>query len=135
MVRCATLIFGCNSEKSKTGPELQNINHTTKETNTFTNHLKPFKPELLTIGLLMYDGVLQSEDVATSDVFAKPTEDGKQLFKLVITSETENPITTEEGMRFVPGYTFENSPKPEALFVSGVCHMYTQVHTAKLWIL
>lgn len=46
--------------------------------------------------LLMYDGVLQSEVIAASDVFAKPTEDGKQLFNVVSIAETKNPITTEE---------------------------------------
>ncbi len=35
------------------------------KSDTLTKHLKPFKSELPTIGLLMYSGVLQSELFAT----------------------------------------------------------------------
>lgn len=128
----ATIIIGCNSDKSKNNLESENINHTEKKTDTLTKHLKPFKADLPTIGLLMYNGVLQSEIIATSDVFAKPTEDGKQLFNVVSIAETESPITTEEGMHFVPDYTFENCPKLTALFVPSAYDMYAQVHNDKI---
>ena len=39
----------------------------------------------------MYNGVLQSEVIATSDVFAKPNENGKQIFNVITIAETENP--------------------------------------------
>ncbi len=128
----ATIIIGCNSDKSKNNLESENINHTEKKTDTLTKHLKPFKADLPTIGLLMYNGVLQSEIIATSDVFVKPTEDGKQLFNVVSIAETENPITTEEGMHFVPDYTFENCPKLTALFIPSAYDMYAQVHNDKI---
>jgi transcriptional regulator GlxA family with amidase domain len=127
-----TIIVSCNSDKSKNNPESENTNHTEKKTDTLTKHLKPFKADLPTIGLLMYNGVLQNEVIATSDVFAKPTEDGKQLFNVVSIAETENPITTEEGMHFVPDYTFENCPKLTALFVPSAYDMYAQVHNDKI---
>jgi len=127
-----TVLISCNSEKSKTNPESENIYHTKKETDTLLKHLKPFNSELQTIGLLMYNGVLQSEVIAASDVFAKPTEDGKQLFNVVSIAETENPVTTEEGMHFVPDYTFENCPKLTALFVPSAYDMYAQVHNEKI---
>ena len=97
-----------------------------------SKHLKPFKPELPTIGLLMYDGVLQSEVIATSDVFAKFSEAGKQLFNVVSIAQTQDPITTEEGMHFVPDYTFEDCPKLTALFVPSAYDMYTQVHNKSI---
>lgn len=128
----ATILVSCNSEKSKANTESEKLNHTETRTDTPTKHLKPFKSELPTIGLLMYNGVLQSEVIATSDVFAKPTEDGKQLFNVVSIAETENPITTEEGMRFVPDYTFENCPKLTALFVPSAYDMFAQVHNEKI---
>lgn len=129
----ATMLMGCNTEK-KTNSEIENISHTEKETDTdtLTKHLKPFKPELPTIGLLMYNGVLQSEVIAASDVFAKPTEDGKQLFNVVSIAETKNPITTEEGMHFVPDYTFGNCPKLTVLFVPSAYDMYAQIHNEKI---
>ena len=127
-----TIFLSCNSDKSKIKAVEQNSNQTEKETDTLTKHLKPFKAELPTIGLLMYNGVLQSEVIATSDVFAKPTEDGKQIFNVITIAETEKPITTEEGMHFIPDYTFENCPKLTALFVPSTYDMYAQVHNDQI---
>jgi transcriptional regulator GlxA family with amidase domain len=128
----ATVLMSCDTDKSKTKIENPEFSTTERKTDTLTKHLKPFKSELPTIGLLMYNGVLQSEVIATSDVFAKPTKDGKQLFNVISIAETENPITTEEGMRFFPDYTFENCPKLKALFVPSAYDMYAQVHNEKI---
>jgi len=103
----ATIFTSCNTDTSKPNVENPEFTKTKQQTDTLTKHLKPYNPKLPTIGLLMYNGVLQSEVIATSDVFAKPTEDGKQLFNVISIAETKNPITTEEGMRFVPDYTFK----------------------------
>ena len=126
-----TMLMCCNTD-TKTKVESTEITKTEQKKDTLTKHLKPFNPELPTIGLLMYNGVLQSEVIATSDVFSKPTEDGKQLFNVIAIAETESPITTEEGMHFVPDYTFENCPKLTALFVPSAYDMYAQVHNEKI---
>lgn len=128
----ATIIYSCNTDKSESNTDIQNVAQKGIASDTLTKHLKPFKSELPTIGLLMYNGVLQSEVIATSDVFAKPTEEGKQLFNVITIAETNNPITTEEGIRIVPDYTFENCPKLEALFVPSAYDMYAQVHNPKI---
>ncbi len=128
----ATIFMSCNTDKSKTKNENPEFGTTEKKKETLAKHLKPFKSDLPTIGLLMYDGVLQSEVIATSDVFAKPTEEGKQLFNIITVAKTEDPITTEEGMRFIPDYTFENCPKLTALFVPSAYDMYAQVHNEKV---
>lgn len=127
----ATIFFNCNNQP-KTNVETPESIRTEIPADTLTKHLKPFKAELPTIGLLMYNGVLQSEVIATSDVFAKPTEDGRQLFNVITIAETENPITTEEGIHMVPDYTFTNCPKLEALFVPSAYDMYAQVHNPKI---
>ena len=127
-----TLLIGCNTEKSKTKVEDPEFTKTEQKGDTLTKHLKPFKKDLPTISLLMYNGVLQSEVIATSDVFAKPSEDGKQLFNVITIAETKNPITTEEGIRIIPDYTFKNTPKLEALFVPSAYDMYAQVHNDKI---
>lgn len=88
-----TLLCSCNFEK-KSNAQAQDINQAKAETDTLTKHLKAFRKDLPTIGLLMYNGVLQSEVIATSDVFSKPSEEGKQLFNVVTIAETEKPITT-----------------------------------------
>jgi transcriptional regulator GlxA family with amidase domain len=128
----ATIIFSCNKEESETEVENPEFTKTEQKSDILTKHIKPFNPELPTIGLLMYNGVLQSEVIATSDVFAKPTEEGKQLFNFISIAETQNPITTEEGMRFVPEYTFENCPKLTALFVPSAYDMFAQVHNENI---
>lgn len=125
-----TILMSCNTDKTKV--KNYEFKETEQNTDTLTKHLKPFNPELPTIGLLMYNGVLQSEVIATSDVFAKPTEDGKQIFNIISIAETKNAITTEEGMHFVPDYTFENCPKLTALFVPSAYDMYAQVHNVKI---
>lgn len=106
------VIIGCHSDKSK--------------------HIRPFKKELPTIGLLMYNGVLQGEVIATSDVFAKLDKDGNQVFNVIAIAETKRPIGTEEGMIFVPDYTFDNCPKLTALFVPSAYDMHAQVNNKKI---
>ena len=103
-----------------------------KQNEARSKYLKPFNPDLPTVGLLMYDGVLTTEVTATADVFTKPTEDGKQLFNVITIAETESPIVSEEGLKIVPDYTFGNCPELEVLFVPSAYDMYTQVHNEKI---
>jgi transcriptional regulator GlxA family with amidase domain len=126
------ILWGCSPSDSTQNNEGENSKLNETPGDTLTKHLKPFKIELPTIGLLMYNGVLQSEVIATSDVFAKLTQDGKQLFNVVTIAETEEPITTEEGMKFVPDFTFGNCPKLEVLFVPSAYDMYAQVHNNRI---
>ncbi len=126
------VFLNCNTEKSKVKHNAENTNEVMLPSDTLTKHLKPYNPKLPTIGLLMFNGVLQGEVVATSDVFGKPNQNFEQLFNVVTIAETTKPITTEEGMRFVPDYTFENCPKLTALFVPSGYDMYAQVHNKQM---
>lgn len=126
------ILGSCNSDKTKTNSQSEKVNHSESKTDTLTKHIKLFKENLPTIGLLMYNGVLQSEVIATSDVFAKPSREGKQLFNVITIAETENPIMTEEGIKIVPGYTFNNCPKLVALFLPSAYDMYSQVHNSEI---
>lgn len=125
-------LVGCNEKKPVPSSEREIEKPTSFSNDTLTKHLKPFKSNLPTIGLLMYNGVLQSEVIATSDVFAKPDQNGTQLFNVVTIAETKNPITTEEGIRILPDYTFENCPRLEALFIPSAYDMYAQVHNQNI---
>ena len=127
-----TVLMSCTTERPEN--EISNPEYTKsqQETNKNTEFIKPFDKNLPTIGLLMYNGVLQSEVIASSDVFAKANEDGKQLFNVVTIAETESPITTEEGMQFVPDYNFKNSPKLTVLFVPSAYDMYAQVRNENI---
>ena len=125
------VIIGCSSDKSKSNHSNLNLNKSGKEAVMESKYLKPFKKELPTIGLLMYNGVLQGEVIATSDVFAKHDKNGEQIFNVIAIAETKKPITTEEGMKFVPDYTFDNCPKLTVLFVPSAYDMHAQVNNTK----
>lgn len=126
------VMVGCQSNNSNKETSTNQEELFVPSTDTLTKHLKSFKENLPTIGLLMYNGVLQTEVTATSDVFSKPAENGKQLFNVITIAETENPIITEEGLKIVPDYTFDNCPKLEALFVPSAYDMYAQVHNPNI---
>jgi transcriptional regulator GlxA family with amidase domain len=122
------VIIGCHSDKLKPNVETALLSQADIQTST----LKTLHKELPTIGLLMYNGVLQGEVIATSDVFAKLDKDGRQLFNVITIAETEKPILTEEGMRFVPDFTFDNCPKLSALFVPSAYDMHAQVNNKNI---
>ncbi|MTI30179.1 DJ-1/PfpI family protein [Xanthovirga aplysinae] len=132
IITITVILFSCNPNKSKQAADNEIIHQNEIKTGTETKHLKPFKSELPTIGLLIYEGVLQGEVIATSDVFGKPSKNGKQLFNVITIAQTEDAITTEEGMRFIPDYTFENCPKLTALFVPSGYDMYAQVRNKQM---
>ena len=126
-------LFSCDTGTSPAERDgIAAVDSTLSGVDTLTAHLKPFRDDLPTIGLLMYNGVLQSEVVAASDVFAKANEAGERLFNVVTIAETAQAIVTEEGLRLVPDYTFGNSPKLEVLFVPSAYDMYSQVHNPKI---
>lgn len=124
------LLCGCQSENTTAyqDPVDEILNPPPVHTDTLTEHLRAFDEKLPTIGLLMYNGVLQTEVTATSDVFAKPSESGNQLFNVITIAETASPITTEEGLRIIPDYTYGDCPKIDALFVPSAYNMWSQVH-------
>lgn len=124
--------IGCDSKNSNQKLKNEVVGAIEIQKDTLTSFLKMLNPELPTIGLLMYNGVLQSEVIAASDVFSKPTSKGKSLFNVVTIAETNQAITTEEGMRFLPDYTFTSCPKLTALFVPSAYDMYTQVHNQSI---
>jgi len=131
-IMIATILGSCKNDKPEAKTNVQDIKQKEITSDMLIKHLRPFNPDLPTIGLLMYNGVLQSEVVATSDVFAKPTEEGKQIFNVVTIAETEDPIATEEGLRLVPDYTFGNSPELKVLFVPSAYDMFAQVNNEKI---
>ncbi|WP_237274421.1 DJ-1/PfpI family protein [Tenacibaculum ovolyticum] len=132
VIMSIAILCSCNSNDSNKKVINSEVAKSETSVDTLTAHLKPFKTELPTIGLLIYSGVLQTEITAPSDVFAKPSQDGEQLFNVITIAQTENPITTEEGLRILPDYTFDNAPKLAALVVPSGYDMYSQVRNDKL---
>jgi transcriptional regulator GlxA family with amidase domain len=128
IIALTAILFSCSTSTPEQNSTSEAKPEVEVKSDTLTKHLKPFNPALPTIGLLMFNGVLQGEVIATSDVFGKPNSELQQLFNVVAIAESMHPITTEEGMHFVPDYTFENCPKLTALFVPSAYDMYSQVH-------
>ncbi|WP_116107503.1 DJ-1/PfpI family protein [Lewinella sp. IMCC34191] len=122
----------CQSEPGTDRPESGGPPEARMDAPARGKHVKPFDPDLPTVGLLLFDGVLQVEVVATSDVFAKADAEGKQLFNVVSIAETDAPVVSEEGLTFVPDYTFANSPELTALFVPSAFDMYAQVNNERI---
>lgn len=127
----SVILFGCNT-KSNNSTKNQVVELDEVKTDTLAKYLKPFNEELPTIGLLIYGGVLTTEVTAAADVFAKSTEEGEQLFNVITIAENENFIVSDEGLKIVPDYTFNNCPKLTVLFVPSAYDMYAQVHNQKI---
>lgn len=105
------ILSGCTTNKTKKASQQLDASQTIKQRDIPTKHLKTINKNLPTIGLLVYDDVLVTEVTAASDVFSKPTEGGKQLFNVITIAEKEDPIVSEEGLKILPDYTFQNCPE------------------------
>lgn len=92
----------------------------------------PLTASLPIVGLLLYDGVLQTEITAPSDVFSKHSEDGKQLFSVITIGPSYDLVTTEEGLHLFPDYTFDDAPKLDVIVVPSSYDMLARVKDERL---
>ncbi len=105
-------------------------NNSTKLKNT-TSKLKSIQSDLPIIGLLAYDGVLATEVTAPLDVFTKLNADGKKMFNVIIITEKNDPIVSEEGLKIVSDYTYANCPKLDVLFVPSAYDVSAEIKNIK----
>lgn len=105
-------------------------NNSTKLKNT-TSKLKSIQTDLPIIGLLAYDGVLATEVTAPLDVFTKLNTDGKKMFNVIIITEKNDPIVSEEGLKIVSDYTYANCPKLDVLFVPSAYDVSAEIKNIK----
>lgn len=117
-------IIGCTQKQIET----EQSNNTEVES-SITKTLEDGMP---IIGLLAYEGVLTTEVTAPMDVFTKLDVDGNKLFNVIVICESENPITTEEGLKIIPDYNFNNAPQVDALFVPSAYDVSAQVNNEKI---
>lgn len=115
----ATLLISCNMQKSDDPQPL-------------LNNTKQLDPNLPTIGILMYDKVLMTELTAPMDVFAKHSEEGKQLFNVITIAESYQLYTSEEGLKMYPDYIFSNAPKLDIIIVPSAYEMTDLVKKEEL---
>jgi len=106
----AISIFGCRQE-------------TVNEDSSAVLLPEVLKPESeLSVGFLVVDGVYNSELVAPMDIFHHTvfhTDPGMRVF---VVAPEEKIITTFEGLKIVPDYSFDNAPGIDVLVVPSAEH-------------
>lgn len=93
--------------------------------------LKVMQKDLPIVGLLAYNGVLTTEVTAPLDVFTKLNTDGKKMFNVILITEKNDPIVTEEGLIITSDYTYDNCPKLDVLFVPSSYDVSLEVKNTK----
>lgn len=91
-----------------------------KEVITITPVEKP--TEVLNVAFLAINGVYNSELIAPFDIFQHTIFHTELGMKTFIVSPTLDTITTFEGIRILPDYSFENTPKIAVLVVPSAEH-------------
>lgn len=78
--------------------------------------------DTLNVGFLAINGVYNSELMAPFDIFQHTIFHTDKGMKTFIVSPTEEVITTFEGIRVIPDYSFENVPDIDVLVVPSAEH-------------
>jgi len=92
------------------------------QTSKLIHQASNFPTKKLKVGFLAINGVFNSELMAPFDIFQHTvfhTELGMETF---IVSPSEEVITTFEGIRILPDYTFDNVPDIDVLIVPSAEH-------------
>jgi putative intracellular protease/amidase len=77
------------------------------------------KDRPLNAAILLVNGVYNTELTAPYDVFQHTTFHAKPGIAVFTVSPDGGPVTTAEGLRLTPGYSFQNAPAPDILVVPG----------------
>jgi transcriptional regulator GlxA family with amidase domain len=85
-------------------------------------HELDIKPNLPTVGILVFEGFLGNEVMAPMDVFSKKDSQGATLFNLAILAKEKKIYTSEEGLHILPDMTLSNCPKLDVLIVPSSYH-------------
>jgi transcriptional regulator GlxA family with amidase domain len=84
----------------------------------------PIQPDKeLKVGFLMIDGVFNSELMAPYDVFHHTAfREGIKPMRVFTVAPTMDPVTSFEGLKLIPDYTFENAPEIDVFVVPSAEH-------------
>lgn len=129
--KIADSLASCSPDQMGSGTT-KSVNLSEDEIRSLTENVKSLDPNLPTIGILMFNNVLMTELTAPLDVFAKHSEDGKQLFNVITIAENYDMFTSEEGLKMFPDYTFSTAPKLAIIFVPSAYDMTNQVKNKNL---
>lgn len=135
LILTAAVFAGCSERKSneQSRPQTTSPESLNDELRVLAlKNIKPLDEELPTIGVLMYEHVLMTEVTAPVDVFAKHSEDGKQVFNVITIAENYKLYTSEEGLKMFPDYTYDNSPQLDIIIVPSAYDMTNYIKDEKL---
>ena len=96
------IFFGCTQKK-----DIPMKNIPKKQINT----------NLPTVGIVIFEGVIVNEVVATSDVFGNPDTKGKKLFNVVTLAKEDKVLNTANGLKISADFTFDEVPELDVLVV------------------
>lgn len=100
-------ISGCSGNE-KTSNETQGSLHLLE---------KEVDPSLPTIGILVFEGVIINEVVASLDVFSASDSTGKKVFNVVTIAKESKVHYSAQGLKFVPDITIDQSPELTVLVI------------------
>ncbi len=121
---CLGLLAGCANHQDN-----NQVAQTTKP--VFSESNKPQKE--LNVGFLAIDGVYNSELMAPFDIFQHTIFHTDPGMKTFIVSPSHDVITTFEGIRITPDYSFDDVPEIDVLVVPSAEHnMDTDLENKRL---
>lgn len=74
-------------------------------------------PETVNVAILVYDGVYNTEFIAPMDVFDHVSARSATRVNVFLVAPDHGPVTSVEGLRFEPDFTFEDHPRADILVV------------------
>ena len=117
------LVFSCNiSEKNK---EKQIETYESRIEDYSSRKLPNLEPNRYNVGFLIMDGVYNTELTAPYDIFQHTIfRKGIKAMNVFTVANTDNPITTFEGLRIIPDFNYLNDslPKIDILVVPSAEH-------------
>ena len=116
------LFVSCNSSETKKDNQTKS---SPKEESKTEKHFPDLKPNRYNVAFLIMDGTFNTELTAPYDIFQHTIfRDSIKAMNVFTVANTDNPITTFEGMRLLPDYNYtkDSLPKIDILVVPSAEH-------------
>ncbi len=107
------MITGCSEKKNNT----EVMTPVEKEIKQKEMINKAINKNLPTIGILIFEGVIINEVIASFDVFSQSDESGNALFNVAIIGKENKTYQSAHGLKILPDFTISNTPALTVLVV------------------
>lgn len=78
---------------------------------------KELNPELPTIGILIFEGVIINEVIAPLDVFSNANAEGEALFNVITLAKEDKMYSSAHGLKMKPDFILNQAPELNVLVV------------------